>query len=204
MKTLLLILSIALFASCSSTYKSGQTPDDLYYSKPKVQVVESTTRYERNAGRFEENYEDKQIRMAIRNQRWRNLDYDNDYNCSYNPYTYGYNYGYYYNPYYYPYPVYTGGVKFVNPKNTTIRTTNLSNYNNTVTTYTPTKANGTVRTVAARRYYDTDNAPTRSTNTSTNTETRTYSPAPSNSSSGSSNSGSSSGGTTVTRPGRGG
>jgi hypothetical protein len=207
MKTLLLILSIATFASCSTAYKSGQTPDDLYYSKPKV-AVEQTVREDRNAGRYEEDYQDRQIRMAIRNQRWRSLDYDNDYNCNYSPYNYGYNYGYYYNPYYYPYPVYNSTVKFVNPKNTTIRTTNLGTYNNTVTTYNSTKA-GTIKTTTSRRYYDSNNnTPTRraSSDNRTYTETRTYNPAPSNSSSGSSSSSSApqSTGTPVARPGRGG
>ncbi len=205
MKTLLLILSIATLASCSSTYKSGQTPDDLYYSKPKVET-EQKVREERNAGRYEENYEDRQIRMAIRNQRWRSLDYNNDYNCNYSPYNYGYNYGYYYNPYYYPYPVYAGGVKFVNPKNTTIRTGNLSAYNNTVSNYTNTKA-GTVKTTTSRRYYDINTRPTRtSSDNRTYTETRTYTPTQSSSSGSSSSGGSSpqSTGTPVARPGRGG
>jgi hypothetical protein len=206
MKTLLLILSIATLASCSSAYKSGQTPDDLYYSKPKVEV-ETKVREERNVGRYEENYEDRQIRMAIRNQRWRSLEYNNDYNCSYSPYNYGYNYGYYYNPYYYPYPVYTGGVKFVNPKNTTIRTSNLSTYNNTVSTYTTTKMGTVSSTTTNRRYYNSNTTtPIRTTSDNrTYTETRTYTPTQS-SSSGSSSSGSSqqSTGTPVARPGRGG
>lgn len=203
MKTLLLILSIATFASCSTAYKSGQTPDDLYYSKPKV-GIEQTVREERNAGRYEENYQDRQIRMAIRNQRWRSFDYDNDYNCNYSPYTYGYNYGYYYNPYYYPYPVYTAGITFVNPKNTAIRTTNLNAYNNTVTTYNNTKL-GTVKTTTSRRYYDINNNTPRRMNTEnrTNNETRTYNPAPSNSGSNSSSAPQSTG-TPVVRPGRGG
>jgi hypothetical protein len=208
MKTLLLISSIALLASCSTAYKSGQTPDDVYYSKPKEVQIETTTRSERNAGRYEEDYQDRQIRMAIRNQRWRSLDDNYDYDCHYNPYSYGYNYGYYYNPYYYPYPVYSGGVTFVNPKNTTIRTTNLNTYSNTLTTYTPSKSFGTIKATTTRGYYDNNNpAPVRNNDTRTYTETRTYTPAPStntNSSGNSSSGSSSSGGTTVTRPGRGG
>jgi hypothetical protein len=207
MKTLLLILSIAAFASCSTAYKSGQTPDDLYYSKSKVIVEkESENRYER---RQDYTSEDRQIRMAIHDPRWRNLDYDYDYDCHYSPYAYGYNYGYYYNPFYYPYPVYTGGVKYVNPKNTTIRTANLGAYSNTVTTYTPTKGYGTVKTIAIRGYNNSNTQNTRTTNNETRTyteprsETRTYSPAPSNNSS-NSNSSTPAQGTSVTMPGRGG
>ena len=208
MKTLLLILTIATFASCSTVYKSGQTPDDLYYSKSKVIVEkESENRYER---REDYNREDRQIRMAINDRRWRNLDYDYDYDCRYSPYAYGYNYGYYYNPFYYPYPVYSAGVKYVNPKNTTIRKANLGGYNNTVTTYTPTKGYGTVNTTTVRRYNNTNTQNTRSTNNDGRTyieqprsETRTYTPAPSNSSS-NTNSSTPAQGSSVPMPGRGG
>jgi hypothetical protein len=205
MKTLLLILSIALLTSCSTAYKSGQTPDDLYYSKSKVIVEkESNDRYER---REDYSSQDRQIRMAINDRRWRNLDYDYDYDCRYSPYAYGYNYGYYYNPFYYPYPVYSSGVRYVNPKNTSIRTANLGGYSNTVTTYTPTKGYGTVNTTTIRRYNNSNTQNTRSTNNDTRTyteprsETRTYTPAPSNSSS---NSSTPAQGTSVTMPGRGG
>jgi hypothetical protein len=195
MKTTLLILSIAFFASCSTAYKSGQTPDDTYFSKPRPEA-EITTRKEYRE-EVQPSYDDRQIRMAIRDQRWRNLDYDYDYDCRYNPYTYGYNYGYYYNPYYYPYPVYTGGVKYVNPKNTTIRSTNLSSYNNTVTTYTPSKGYSTIKTVTTRTY---NNGNTNNTyNTRPASDTRTYTPSTTTSSSSSSSTS-----PAVTRPARGG
>jgi hypothetical protein len=206
MKTLLLILSILVLASCSTAYKSGQTPDDLYYSKSKVIVEKkSEDRYER---REDYTSQDRQIRMAINDRRWRNLDYDYDYDCRYNPYTYGYNYGYYYNPFYYPYPVYSAGAKYVNPKNTTIRKANLGGYGNTVTTYTSSKGYGTKNTTTTRRYNNSNTQNTRSTNNETRTyteqprsETRTYSPAPSNNSS---NSSTPAQGTSVPMPGRGG
>ncbi len=178
MKTLLLILSIALFASCSTAYKSGQTPDDLYYSKPNTTNEiknEREVTYDQNMY----NDEDRKIRMAIRNQRWRSFDYDYDY--SYSPYKYGLNYGYYYNPAYYPYPVYSNycNVKFTNPKNTTIRTTNLTGYNNTVTTYSNTKFNNSLKQVSVRGF-NTGKQPARNNNTR-NYESRTYNiTAPSN------------------------
>jgi hypothetical protein len=205
MKTLVLIISIAVLASCSTAYKSGQTPDDLYYSKSKVIAEkESEDRYDR---REDYSSQDRQIRMAINDRRWRNLDYYYDYDCRYSPYAYGYNYGYYYNPFYYPYPVYSAGVKYVNPKNTTIRKSNLSGYGNTVTTYNSTKGYGTVKNSTTRRYNSNNSPNNRSKNNDSSTysetrsETRTYTPS---SSTNSSNSSTPSKGTSVPMPSRGG
>ncbi|MEQ1554252.1 MAG: hypothetical protein ABL929_08750 [Ferruginibacter sp.] len=199
MKTLLLILSVATLAACSTAYKSGQTPDDVYFSKPKV-VVESTTKYEKPV----ETYEDRSLRMAIHDPRWRNLDYRYDYDCSYNPYSYGYNYGYYYNPYYYPYPVYANSVKFINPKNTTIRTANLGAYTNTITTNSYTKGSNTPKVIKIRNYNNNNSEPTRTYNdNNSNNNTRTYSPSTPSSSSGST-SPSPAQSSTNTRPNRGG
>ena len=204
MKILVYSLSILLFASCSTAYKSGQTPDDIYYSKPKT-VIDNSNRYERK----DNGYEERQIRMAARDYRWRSLDDRYDYNYRYSPYSYGYNYGYYYNPYYCSYPVYANNVVFVNPKNTTIRTTNLNAYNNTISTYTATKGAGNIRTTTVRGYNRSNNQTIRNTNNDTRTyteprsETRTYSPSPSNNSS-NSNSSTPSQGTSVPMPARGG
>jgi hypothetical protein len=38
-KYLLFVCSIAVFSSCSTAYRSGQTPDDVYYS-PAPQLRE--------------------------------------------------------------------------------------------------------------------------------------------------------------------
>ena len=37
-RILLLAISIAAFSSCSSVYKSGQTPDDVYYSAAPARI----------------------------------------------------------------------------------------------------------------------------------------------------------------------
>ena len=204
MKTVILILSIAFLASCSAAYKTGQTPDDLYYSKAKV-VKEEKKEYVHYDRRVD-NYEERQIRLAIANPRFRNLDYNNDYDYKYNPYAYGYNYGYYYNPCYYPYPVYAmGNVTFTNPKNTTIRKANLGGYSNTVTNYQPIKF---VPVTNTRRVYNNSNNSSNN-NTQYNTrsndnDTRTYNPAPSNNSSNNSGGSAAPSGTPVVRPGRGG
>src|SRR5688500_11166311 len=107
-KILPLIFMAAAFGSCNTAYKSGQTPDDLYYSPARV-VEEDTRKEEEEKEEIvkNESAEDREIRMKIRDRRWRDLDnrYDCNCSCDYHPYKYGYGYGYYYNPYYYPYPV---------------------------------------------------------------------------------------------------
>ena len=176
MKNLFILLSVVFFASCSTMYKSGQTPDDLYYAKPKTVVLfENNNRYER----FDNTYEDRQIRMSSYDYRWRTLDAQYDYDYRYNPYTYGYNYGYYYNPYYYAYPVYGQSINFVNPKNTTIRTSNLGSYNNIITTSTPSKSsNNSGRRSEMRGYNNSNYQPARNNNNYN--DTRSYSPSQSN------------------------
>jgi hypothetical protein len=105
MKSFILLLSLSLvFASCSTAYKSGQTPDDVYFSpeRPRaeyVRVDDNEDRYYRGeSNRSNNDYynyeEERYLRMKVRNrQRWSYLD--NDF-YSYNPYAYN-NFGYYYN-----------------------------------------------------------------------------------------------------------
>ena len=200
MKNILLLCSIVFFASCSAVYKSGQTPDDLYYSNPKV-VAENTDRYER----LDNVYEERQIRMAAIDYRWRMLDDRYDFNYSYNPYAYGYNYGYYYNPYFYPYPFFGQSAVFVNPKNTTIRKTNLASYSNTVSGYTPSKSSNNSRTISVRGYNNSNNQTYRNNSYDTRTynENRSYTPSSnSNSNRGNGNSAPASSGSSVPRPPR--
>jgi hypothetical protein len=202
MKNFLFLCSVLFFTSCSAVYKSGQTPDDLYYSKPKV-VLENTNRYEK----LDNVYEERQIRMAAYDYRWRSLDDRYDYNYSYHPYNYGYNYGYYYNPYYCSYPVYGQSALFVNPKNTTIRTTNLTSYNNTVSGYTPSKASGSARTIIVRGYNNSNNQTIRNNTYDTRTynENRSYTPSSNSNNNNNSNNSSApaSKGSSVPRPSRG-
>ncbi|HMJ47397.1 MAG TPA: hypothetical protein VK498_08705 [Ferruginibacter sp.] len=209
-KFLLFAITAVTLTSCSTTYKSGQTPDDVYYSPIKV-VEEDDSRDKEEVKN--DSYEDNEIRMATRDRRWREVDVD--YNCGYDPYHYGYNHGYYYNPYYYNRPVYIPGSAISNPKNTVARMTNLGSYNNT-TTVMATSKTGTNKWVTSQRAYNNSNSNSSrgggffrtiiepvisgSSNRSSDNNTRTYSPSSSSSSSGSS-SGSRSG--SVSRPGRG-
>lgn len=192
MKNKILLLSISLLAlfSCTSTYRSGQTPDDVYYS-PLRNVSEEDKDDDEDVA---ETNEDRQIRMTIRDRRWRVLDDRYGHNCGYNPYYYGYTYGYYYNPYFYPYPVHNGTFQTVS--NLPIRTTNLASYNNTPYTTIRNPKTGATRSSTTRSYNRRNSSDTRETiNTgNSNNNTRTYSPSSSGSSRGS--------GTTINRPAR--
>ena len=154
---LLLFLSLIVLSSCSTIYKSGQTPDDVYYS-PVRTIAETTVRQDRREEEQQDDWENRQIRRGISNPRWRY--YDNEF--SYNPYSFGYNNnnwngynsfsfnsGFGYNPYlmgynncccnsylpghgynnmYTPYVVYQP--VYIIPKNNTPRMTNLGAYGN--------------------------------------------------------------------------
>ena len=219
MNTKLLLIAVALvtLSSCSSVYKSGQTPDDVYYSPVRTYDVEVRKEDERKDNSRNYSYsEQSQIRLGINNPRWRYL---NDY--TYSPYLYGYDYGYYYNPYYCPVPVYNyGTVVTVNPKNNTPRMTNLAAYN---TAYNNSNTNSN------SKYSNPVNMPVRGYNNNTsrlsntlnkifnngtnynnsnnsnsqnnsNQNSRSY--TPSSSSSSNSSSGSSSGSSGASRPAR--
>lgn len=206
-KILLIALSAAAFSSCSTAYKAGQTPDDVYYSPVKVyEERQDEKRYEEKT----EPARDYQITMSIRDYRWR--DYSDDYSYNNSPYNYAicktYNYGYYYNPYYYPWAIYTGKVIYSKP-NTTPRMVNLNAYNGYNTKVATSKTNGTNTWVNPSYRYNNTNStesPSRQIlypSSGSSNNTRSYSPS-SSGSSGSSSSGSSSSGSSVSRPGRGG
>lgn len=212
-KTLLLIISVAAFSSCSTAYKTGQTPDDVYYSP--VRVVEVTQSNNRDQVRYQR-ADDYEITMGIRDYRWR--EFRNDYDYSYSPYNYAtcntYNYGYYYNPYYYPWAIYTGRITYSPPVNTTPRMVNLNAYNGYNAKVADAKTTGTLNWSNSTPQYNNSNRSERRINlsdilnsSSSSNNSRTYTPSSSSSSSsssGSSSSGSSSSGSSVSRPGRGG
>ncbi len=155
MKSFLPLLSLSLLvASCTTAYKTGQTPDDVYFSpehpqEEYVRVEKSEDRQYRSAPqtRVDDyyNYEDSYLRMKVRNRnRWVYLD--NDF-YSYNPYAYRYyNNSFYYNSpwnsysyWNYYYNPYAPQVIVLNPKSTTVsrpRTINLRTFYNPTTTNT--------------------------------------------------------------------
>ena len=213
-KILLFALSVAAFSSCSTAYKTGQTPDDVYYSPVKVVAEKKET--QREEQRYEKTNSDYEITMSIRDRRWR--DFRDDYEYDNSPYNYCYcnckNTGYYYNPYYYPWAIYTISPTYKTPVNSTPRMVNLNAYNGYNTRVATGKTNGTLPTNSSYQYNNSNRSgsrvgnilrqnidPTPST-PSSNNNTRTYSPSSSSSSSsGSSSSGSSS---SSSRPPRGG
>jgi len=116
MKSALPLLTIALlFGSCTTAYKLGQTPDDVYFS-PERPVKDSYAHQQKKEEKLYRNDEeayrdDRYLRMKIRDHRYTGL-YEDYY--SYNPYYYHYYNGsltynspwnsysywnFYYNPY---------------------------------------------------------------------------------------------------------
>jgi hypothetical protein len=139
---LLLALSAAVLGGCTSAYKTGQTPDDVYYSPDRqrdeyVRVKENDdTRYQSD----EQYYDDRYLRMKVHNRvMWSSIDdgyyYNTPYRYSYynswnwnnpwSPYSY---WNYRYNPYCANQIVYTSYAKtsYNHP-----RVFNLNTYNNT-------------------------------------------------------------------------
>ena len=108
---LLLTILTAAFSSCSTSYKTGQTPDDVYYSPARLQMDEvRRDRETRDDNTVYTSSDDREIRSRVRNRRYRR------YNDRYN-YPNGY-YG----------PTY-GNSKFGTPQNTSEpRKTNLGGY----------------------------------------------------------------------------
>ena len=214
-KTLLIALSVVAFSSCTTVYKSGQTPDDVYYSPARPDNDDQNNNNQDQDQAKNETQEDNRVRMYVHDRRWR--DFDDDYSYNNSPYHYCTcncnNNGYYYNPKYYSWPVY---LTKITPPNSTPRTVNLNAYtgysnsvpvspkggsNTGITWIKPTynTSGGSVVGNIIRHALSPGNS---SSNSSSSNNTRTYSPSSSGKSSTSSSS-SSSGSGSVTRPKRG-
>jgi hypothetical protein len=144
-KILLLAFTIALFTSCTTAYKTGQTPDDVYYSPARPdadEYVKTEKKQDRTYRYDEEYYEDQYLRMKVRDRyRWSELDdpyyYRSRYNyvsyncaCFSNPWSPSTYWNSYYNPYYQSHV-------YINPKSATYtgpRVFNLNTYNNNALT----------------------------------------------------------------------
>ena len=129
-RILLLALSVAAFSSCSSVYKSGQTPDDVYYSPARIQVQakgsdndyvdvrqqKAGTNYQ-SYEQYQDNYrDDRFLRMSVGNPAYMSsYNSYSGFDWRSNSYYDGYNYGFsspwnnyfawnsFYNPYAMPY-----------------------------------------------------------------------------------------------------
>lgn len=106
---LLAITTLLIISSCTTAYKTGQTPDDVYFSQAKPQ--DEYVRVDRENDKYRYNddyYDDRYLRMKVQNRtRWDYLDdwysydrysyrFSNYYGTYFNPYT---SWNYYYNPY---------------------------------------------------------------------------------------------------------
>jgi hypothetical protein len=101
MKKLLLtsLIGMALFSSCSTAYKAGQTPDDVYYSPGREGLTaKEEYRQQQDQQEYEEyisSQDDRYLRMKVANRsRWGAIDdysywYDSRYDfCNYNNYSF--------------------------------------------------------------------------------------------------------------------
>ena len=83
-------LGLLALSSCSTAYKAGQTPDDVYFSpahEADEYVVASRTspRYEGT----DDYYEDRFLRMRVMDRmRWSSLDFYYNNSYAYSPYSY--------------------------------------------------------------------------------------------------------------------
>jgi hypothetical protein len=79
-RILLLAISAAALSSCSTMYKSGQTPDDVYYSPGQERVASTETNQDQNQDKkFSDQYtdmNDRYLRMKSSSQRWSAFDDD--------------------------------------------------------------------------------------------------------------------------------
>ncbi|GAC1449006.1 MAG: hypothetical protein NVSMB7_10930 [Chitinophagaceae bacterium] len=128
-RILLLAISVAALSSCSSVYKSGQTPDDVYYSPaPMRQQADNNnnsymdvkqpkdgTNYQSYEQYADNQRDDRFLRMSVGNPYYMNsYDAYSGFDWRYNSFYNGFNYGFsspwnnyfawnnFYNPYYAP------------------------------------------------------------------------------------------------------
>ena len=171
-KHLLLLGLIVIFSSCSTAYRTGQTPDDVYYSPAPAQDTYVRTdnqnekdSYANNNSTY--NSEDRAIRRGIKDSRYRN-SVSVDFGYGYDPYgynSYGYNNPYgYYNSYGYN-DVYMN--PYYNPYTFNYFPTSYSNYYYSPQVYIVPKSGLVSHTIAPRKYNL--GAYTNNTNTSNTT-----------------------------------
>jgi uncharacterized membrane protein YgcG len=194
---------VSILASCSTAYKTGQTPDDVYYSPARAVVVDPVADYAKNG-------DDYYLRRKVHNyNQWSTIDdydywYDSRYqynNYTYNSFSLGYS-SYYFNPYYTynPYSYYTWS-SWYNPIYVTACYKNPKIYTYTsgsnITAYQNHNYNNN-----SNNYYTPKSSSSYSPNTS-NSSSRTFS-TPTSSSAGGRSGGFSSGGSSSSSHGRGG
>ena len=144
MKSYLPFLSLVfVFASCTSAYKSGQTPDDVYFSpaRPQEEYVRTEKNDDKKYRGDQEYRDDRYLRMKVHNRLWSTID-DGYYYSYYpsNPYIYtnGWNASVYWNYLYNPYCCCnTTVVNYKSPVYNKPRTVNLRVFDNLPSTNDP-------------------------------------------------------------------
>lgn len=172
MKTqiLLLALIVAALSSCTTAYKTGQTPDDVYFSpaRPQDEYVKTEKEDDRQYRYEDEYYDDRYLRMKVRNRyQWNDLNdwyyyersgfgYNYFYGNYYNPYN---SWNYYYNPYChsyannrYDYIKFTPSKPLVKP-----RSFNLGGYSNNSYNNTNANSKSAVRINSSKPAYNNSN-----------------------------------------------
>jgi len=158
MKQYILILAVvaAVFTSCTTAYKTGQTPDDVYYSpvRPQDEYVRVEKQEDNSYRPTDDYYEDRFLRMRTQDRyRWSALDDYYFYN------TYAYNaYGNYHswnspwnsywawNNYYNPY---CGGIPYYYPGTIIIKNPKIFTPPSKALVFNPSSYNtGNVKTSA--------------------------------------------------------
>lgn len=176
-----LLVTVSLMASCTSAYKTGQTPDDVYFS-PGQEGEAYVVATPRDNGRYRnyayDNPQDRWLRMRVRNPYlWNTFDnYD-----FYSPGLMGYSrlgwttpFAYNYSPYYWSnvwswnsfYNPYYTNVVFLSPKSNPYVYNNLKRFS--VTSYTnrnysnsnnsPLRSKSSYRTSANNNYNNSNNS----------------------------------------------
>lgn len=129
--SLALLAVVVLIQSCTTAYRSGQTPDDVYFSpdRPENEFLAMQQQETRRYRMATEDYEDRYLRMRVRDRyRWDELNdwytyerwalgFNSYFTPTLNPFV---SWNHYYNPYYLNNP-YLYGTSFGNA--TTIKTT---------------------------------------------------------------------------------
>jgi len=221
---LLAFLSVAALTGCSTAYKTGQTPDDVYYSAAKPQTdsddkEDKEVKEDRTSHVDEQYYDDRFLRMKVRNRHlWSELDdwyYYDKYSSAFSYYYGSYNnpytsWNYYYNPYccchttYFP----SRTIKYNNAPPVVKRNFNLAGYTNTNYNSGGSYKAPTIKT-SNRTYNNTNNSSfsekvkdifTKDNSGSSRTYTPTTSSGGGNNGGSSGGSGSSGGGGKVSRP----
>lgn len=182
---LLLAVFVAALSSCSTAYKTGQTPDDVYYSpgRQRDEYVRTEKQDDRKYKTDEEYYDDRYLRMKVQNHtQWSDLDdwynYGNRYNYRYysfnnwnNPWSPNIYWNYYYNPYCKSCCV-TTNIKTSVAVNNTPRYFNLNTYNtNSLTTNNYVSSNTKFPSTTYNNIYTgaNNNSGSRTSNTYYNT-----------------------------------